>query len=95
MEIALDAGADDLESDEESHRVTTGPDAFETVRGAIDAAGIVTKSAELTRIPTTTKRLDGSDAVQAIRLLELLDEHDDIANLFSNADFDDDVAADL
>ena len=95
MEVVLDAGADDLVSDEDGHRVTTSPDAFEAVRRAIEAAGIATTSAELTRIPSTTKRLVGPDVAQAVRLLELLDDHDDIANLFSNADFDDDVATDL
>ncbi len=88
MEVALEAGAEDLMSEESTHQVLTTVEACEEIRAAIEKAGIPMVSAEVTRLPSTTKRLEGNEAVQAVRLIGLLEELDDVERVYSNADVD-------
>ena len=86
MEIALEAGADDLQSNPDSYEVTTSPDNFEQVRQALEKNNIPTVEAKLGQIPSAYVKLDEAKAKQALRLLEMLDDHDDVQNVWSNAD---------
>jgi len=87
MEIALDAGADDVADTGAGFEVVTAPDRFEAVKTAIQGAGIETASAEVTMVPENTVSITGKDAERTIRLLEELDDHDDVQTVASNADF--------
>ncbi|HJQ35538.1 MAG TPA: YebC/PmpR family DNA-binding transcriptional regulator [Thermoanaerobaculia bacterium] len=88
MEVALEAGADDLQSDDpEAFEIYTAPDSFESVRQALETNKIATIEAKLGLIPSTyVSGLDEAKARQIMRLLESLDDHDDTQNVFSNFD---------
>ncbi len=86
MEIALEAGADDLQSNPDSYEIYTSPDNFEQVRQALEKNNISTVEAKLGQIPSAYVKLDEAKAKQALRLLEMLDDHDDVQNVWSNAD---------
>ncbi|HEX9982243.1 MAG TPA: YebC/PmpR family DNA-binding transcriptional regulator [Thermoanaerobaculia bacterium] len=87
MEIALEAGADDLQTeDADAYEIYTTPDNFEAVRQALEAAKIPTVEAKLGMIPSIYVATDESAAKQVMRLLEMLDDHDDVQNVWSNFD---------
>ena len=83
MLLALDAGAEDLKK-EDSYQILTAPDDLEEVKKALVKAGVKVESAEVTMIPTTVVELDEEEADKAIRLLEALEENDDIQRVFTN-----------
>ena len=92
MGIVLDAGADDLESDEEGFTVSTSPSAFQDVMTALEKAGIATVSAEVEYVPTATKPL--ADLEQVKKLLSFvsaLEDNEDVQNVYHDADIPDDV----
>jgi YebC/PmpR family DNA-binding regulatory protein len=87
MEIVLEAGADDLQTDDpETFEIYTAPENFEAVRQALESNNIATIEAKLGQIPSNYVTLDDAKARQMIRLLESLDEHDDVQNVWSNFD---------
>ena len=86
MEIAVGAGAEDYSDDGEVWSVTTPPDALNTVLDALEKASIATKASQLAFIPKTKKSVSGRDAEVLLNLAEVLDDHDDVANVY--ADFD-------
>jgi YebC/PmpR family DNA-binding regulatory protein len=87
MEIVIEAGADDLQTDDpEAYEILTSPDSFEAVRQALEAAKIETVEAKLGQIPANYVTLDETKAKAVIRLLEVLDDHDDVQNVWSNFD---------
>ena len=88
MGLVLENGGDDLNGEGESWEILTEPAAFEAVRDAIQKAGIETEMAEVTMIASTYTKLEGSAANQMIRLLEVLEDHDDVQNVYSNFDMD-------
>ena len=88
MGIVLEAGADDLRDDGENWEVITDPGAFEAVVEAVKKAGIQPASAEVAMIPQNYIKLEGAQATQMIRLMEALEEHDDVQNVHSNFDID-------
>jgi len=91
MMAALDAGAEDIEVDEELFRVKSEPGDLEAVKQALAKAGIEFESAELTMEPSTTVKVDPKSAESLLKLLDSLEEHDDVQNLYSNFDIDDSV----
>lgn len=91
MELALEAGADDIREEGEFFEVQTTQEAFDDVVKAIDGAGISTENAEITRLPQTTVRLEGKSAQTMLKLYTLLDDHDDVQNVYANFDIDNDV----
>jgi YebC/PmpR family DNA-binding regulatory protein len=96
MEAALEAGADDvLVNDDQSMDVLTSPEQFEAVRDALGAAGLKPESAEVTMRASTSVALELADAEKMIRLLERLEDLDDVQNVYSNADISEDVLAKL
>lgn len=96
MEVALEAGADDLvENDDGSFDVLTAPDAFAAVKEALDGAGLVAESAEVTMRAGNTVALGLDDARSMIKLLDMLEDLDDTQNVYSNADIPEAVMAQL
>ncbi len=92
MLTALDAGADDIADDGELWRVTTAPTDLHRVRSAIEEAGMAVDSADLTMVPQTTIPLtDAEGAKKVLRLIDALDEHDDVQNVHANFDIPDDI----
>ncbi|HXQ98042.1 MAG TPA: YebC/PmpR family DNA-binding transcriptional regulator [Candidatus Limnocylindrales bacterium] len=88
MGIVLDAGAEDLKDDGSSWDVVTPPDAFEAVREAIVKAGMTPASAELGMVPKSYIKLTGNQAGQMIRLVEALEDQDDVQHVYANFDID-------
>jgi transcriptional/translational regulatory protein YebC/TACO1 len=89
--IALDAGAEDIKSEDDSYEIITEPQHFESVRDAIQEAGIETTLEEISMIPQTTVKLDGKEALQLLKIIGSLEDHDDVQNVYSNFDIPDDL----
>jgi YebC/PmpR family DNA-binding regulatory protein len=88
MDVALEAGAEDLRDDGDNWEVLTDPAAFEAVVEALKKSGIQPLSAEVAMIPQNYIKLEGQQAAQMIRLVEALEEHDDVQHVHSNFDID-------
>jgi YebC/PmpR family DNA-binding regulatory protein len=86
MELALDAGADDVKDAGDVFEIVTAPDAFDAVRAALQAATVPLASAEVTMMPQNVVSVTGKEAAQTLRLLEELDDHDDVQTVASNVD---------
>ena len=93
IELSLEAGADDVTSDSDTYQVMTAPEAFSAVRDAIEKAGIPMLSAEVTRIPENTVAVSGHTAEQVLKLMEELEDHDDVQNVAANFDISDEEMA--
>ena len=91
MEAALDAGAEDVREDGDNFEVITEQGDFEAVQAAIEAAGIATIAAEVTMLPQTVTPVAGKEAEQVLRLMENLDDCDDVQKVYTNADLPDDM----
>jgi YebC/PmpR family DNA-binding regulatory protein len=91
MELALEAGAEDVREEESTFEVITNPADFEAVKDAIDKAGISTAMAEVTMLPQTYANLEGKQAEQMLRLMEMLDDCDDVQKVHTNADIPDEL----
>jgi len=91
LAVALDAGAEDVQSEESTWNVIGPPEALADLRAALDRAGIPVQSAEVTRLPRTTVHLDGKEAQQMLRLMEQLEDHDDVQNVYANFDIEESV----
>ena len=88
VEAAIEAGADDVETDDDGGiEVTTAPDDFITVMDAIIAAGFEPEAAEVAMVPQTYSALDLDTAEKVLRLLDALEDLDDVQNVYTNADF--------
>ncbi len=93
MEVALDAGAEDVRDEGEGFEVITAPEDFEAVRAAVEAAGIPCSDPEVTLLPQTTANLEGKEAEQMVRLMEALDDCEDVQKIHTNADIPDEYVA--
>jgi YebC/PmpR family DNA-binding regulatory protein len=91
MTIALDAGAEDFKSDEKNYEIFTSVQGFEKVKQAIQDKGIKFQDAELTMIPSSTIKLTGNDAKQLLALIDLLEDHDDVQQVYANFDIPDEI----
>ncbi|MBW2653926.1 MAG: YebC/PmpR family DNA-binding transcriptional regulator [Deltaproteobacteria bacterium] len=91
MEIALDAGAEDIKEETDSFDVITEPADFDAVKDAIDAAEIKSELAEITMIPQTLTKIEGKEAEQMIKFMEVLDDSDDVQAFYSNEDIPDEM----
>ena len=90
---AIDAGAEDVQTLDEAVEVQTEPAGLEDVRRALEEAGYSVENADLAMVPKATVALDEGTAKQALRLLDGLEELDDVQRVYSNADFSDEVLA--
>ncbi len=84
MEVALEAGADDLKLVDDYYEVTCDPKAFESVRKALESHKVATESAEITYLPTTEVDLGPDDGRKMLRLRDILDENEDVQNTYAN-----------
>lgn len=91
--VAADAGAEDVRNAGESFEVVTPPEAMKAVHEALEAAGISVESSELTQLPKTTVELNEADAKKVLRLLDDLEELDDVQDVYANFDIPDHVLA--
>ncbi len=95
MSLALDVGAEDMKNDpgEENYEIITAPEDMNRVKSAIESAGIPISLAEITMLPKSYVALDEKSAEQMIRLIDALEEHDDVQNVYTNFDIPDEVMA--
>ncbi len=91
IDLALEAGAEDVKEEETEFEVVTAPSDFETVKKAIDDAGFPYTMAEVTKIPKNTVKIEGKKAQQMIKLMQAIEDHDDVSHVYSNFDIADDV----
>jgi YebC/PmpR family DNA-binding regulatory protein len=95
MELALEAGADDVRESGEDWEVVTDPGSFEAVRGAIEGESVTPSSAEVTMVPQNTVPVDESNARSVLRLVEGLEDHDDVQAVYANFDIPESVLAEV
>lgn len=95
MMAALEAGADDVAASGDVFTVTTTPDTLEPVREALAAAKFNIESAEVAQVPTSLVPVDASAAKSVLKLIDLLDEQDDVQHVWSNVDIPDEIMANL
>jgi YebC/PmpR family DNA-binding regulatory protein len=88
---AIDAGADDFETVDSTIHAYSSPEAMESIRQALEQAGADVKSSEMSMVPKTTVMLNDKEALRTLKLLDSLEELDDMQKVFSNADFPDEV----
>ena len=91
LEVALEAGAEDIKEGEKEFEVITEPSSFENLKAAVENAELKYMLAEITMIPKTTVNLDGKNAQQMLTLMELLEDNDDVNHVYANFDIPDEV----
>ncbi len=91
METAIEAGAEDVREDNGSFEIITEPDDFESVKTAIDKAAIPYIDAEITMLPQSTTNLEGKQALQMVKLMEALEDCDDVQKVYTNADIPEEI----
>src|ERR687890_869835 len=93
FEVVTDAGAEDLRDDGDNFEIITAPDDFEAVLEAVKKAGVEPQVAEVEMVPKEYKKLEGAEAKQMVKLMEALEDHDDVQKVSANFDIDEaDVA---
>ena len=95
MELALEAGAEDIQDDSTNFEILTTPEGFEKVTTALQNANIPTVSAEVAMIPSTYIKLTGKEAQQVLRLVESLEDHDDVQKVWANFDIEEEELVQL
>jgi YebC/PmpR family DNA-binding regulatory protein len=95
MEVALDAGAEDIKDEGDVYEVITEPAEFDAVKNALDKAEIACEMAEITMIPQTMTAVTGKEAEQMVRFMDALDDCDDVQNFYTNADIPDEAYENL
>ena len=93
LELVIDAGGDDLQTVDDHYEITTSIETFESVRKAIENSGIKVQSAELTRIPQNMVNVEEKNCKSLLRLMDMLEDHDDIQKVYSNFDITDELIA--
>lgn len=88
LDIVLNAGADDMREDGDNYEVFSTPEKFEEVKAALEAAHIPLAVAEISMIPQSYVKLEGKDAQTMLKLMEALEEHEDVQNVWANFDID-------
>ena len=88
LELVLEAGADDLRDDEDNYEILTAPENFDGVLTAVKSAGVEPQVAEVEMLPSNYVKLTGNDARQMLKLMEALEDHDDVQKVSANFDID-------
>jgi transcriptional/translational regulatory protein YebC/TACO1 len=91
MELVIEAGAEDVETMESDYRVVTAPEDFTAVRDSLREAGVEFENAEITMQPQNSIELDAATARQTLRLIDALEENDDVQEVYANFDISDEV----
>lgn len=95
LELVLEAGGDDVKVEEEVYEIRTSPETFDEVRTALESRNLRLGVAEITMLPQNTVHIEGKQAEQIVRLMDALEEHDDIQKAYANFDIPDAVLAEL
>ena len=95
LELVLEAGGDDVGIEGDVYEIRTSPDAFEDVRSALESRRLTLGVSEITMLPQNTVPVEGKHAEQVVRLMEALDDHDDVRKAYANFDIPDAVLAEL
>jgi YebC/PmpR family DNA-binding regulatory protein len=95
MMIVLDAGADDMKTESEDYEIYANPNNFEKVKSTLESNNIQIASAEIQMTPKNTVKLEGKQAEQMLKLMEAVEEHDDVQHVYSNFDIDESVMENL
>ncbi|RCS41295.1 YebC/PmpR family DNA-binding transcriptional regulator [Bremerella cremea] len=95
MEIALEAGADDIQREEDGFTVTCQPEVYSDVQEALEAAGIEVDSSSVTRLPKDSVEVEGNDARKLMKLMAALDDHDDVQGVSANFNISDEVLEEI
>ncbi|MHB8791907.1 MAG: YebC/PmpR family DNA-binding transcriptional regulator [Thermoleophilia bacterium] len=95
MTLAIEAGAEDVSQDEHTYEIVTDPSDFMAVRGALEAAGVAFTSAELAMLPKNTVQLEQSDAKKMLRLMDALEDCDDVQEVHANFDISEEILEEL
>lgn len=93
IEAALEADAEDIQEQDGTFELTCEPSALQDLRARIESLGLTPMSAQVTMVPQTLTRVDGEDAERVLRLMEELEEHDDVQRIYANFDIPDDILA--
>ncbi len=88
LSAALDAGADDMADDGDNWEITSDPSSFEAVRDAVKAIGVEPATAQVAMLPQNYVKLQGKEASQMIKLMEVLEDHEDTQHVWSNFDIE-------
>lgn len=91
MILALEAGAEDFKAEDDSFEIITTPEDFDQVQEVLDQNNIQTSIAQITMVPETTVELSGADAVKMLKLMEVLEDHDDVQEVYANFDIPDEM----
>ncbi len=91
MMVALEAGADDVKSEDGYFIIITPPDALNDVQSGVEEGGFTVESSEVAMVPQTYINVEGSQAKQVLRLMDALDDHDDVQKIWTNADVDEEI----
>ena len=91
MELALEAGAEDVKNEDGEYEVITDPASFESIKKVLDAKGIKHLEARISMIPSNTVKLGANKAEQMLKMMEKLEDNDDVQNVYANFDIDEDV----
>ena len=91
LELVMDAGGDDLQTVDDYYEITTSVESFESVRKSIENSGLKVQSAQLTRIPQNTVNVEEKNCKSLLRLMDMLEDHDDIQKVYSNFDITDEL----
>ena len=95
LELVLEAGGDDIKTEAEAYEIVTAPEAFEDVRSTLEQKGLTFDVAEVTMMPQNTVPVEGKQAEQVLRLMEALDDQDDVRKAHANFDISEEVMAAL
>lgn len=95
LAVALEAGAEDVRSGEQAFEIVTDPKSFDAVKTALEQASFPIEQAEITMVPQSTVRVEGKAAEQVLRLLDELEEHDDVQHVYANFDIPEEIMAAL
>ena len=90
MLLAIEAGAEDFKAEDDQYEITTTPEDWEKVREVLEANSISLSTAQVTMVPQTTIELAGDDAVKMLKLMDALEDHDDVQEVYANFDIDED-----
>ncbi|HYM91611.1 MAG TPA: YebC/PmpR family DNA-binding transcriptional regulator, partial [bacterium] len=91
LNTAIEAGAEDMKVTADEYEITTAPEEFARVKHALETAGYAPSSAEITLLPKSTVPVAGKDAQRVLRLMEALEDHDDVQHVYANFDIPDEV----
>jgi YebC/PmpR family DNA-binding regulatory protein len=95
LNVILEAGADDMRMEDDVYTISTAPEQFETVRQFLEEKGIAMESAEIQFVPENLVKVDGKEAEQVLKLVDALEEHDDVQHVYANFDIDEKILAGL